>query len=56
MERLKERIKIAIAWALPRDIAYWALVRVAAHATAGEWGDQHPDTVSVMDAMDRWYK
>lgn len=56
MERIKERVAIKIAWLLPRSIAIWAFTRVAAHATTGKWGNQHPDTVSVMDAMGRWYE
>jgi len=54
MEQFKEKLAIKVAWALPRSVALWAFTRVAAHATQGQWGNEHPDTVSIMTAMGRW--
>ena len=42
------------AWHLPRRLVYWCFVRVAAHATVDKWGNETPDSVSVMTAMARW--
>lgn len=52
--RYREKAIMWIAWHLPKIIAYWAAIRVAGHATTGPYGDQHPDTVSVMDMLKRW--
>lgn len=49
-----EMIQIKIAWALPHKIVMWASIRLIANATQGEWGNEHPGDVSVMDALDRW--
>jgi hypothetical protein len=52
--RQRERLVMWVAWHLPRHLAYWAFVRVAAAATTGEWSGSVPDQVSVMEAMRRW--
>lgn len=49
MERFKERLAIALAWALPKRLAYWALVRVS---TNGEMGN--PGETRALDAAKRW--
>lgn len=54
MERLKERIAIAIAWALPKRIAYWCAMRVGANATQGQYSSQEVPALSFMDAVRRW--
>lgn len=54
MDRLKERIAIKIAWLLPRRVALWAMIRVAAHATTGKWGNEHPDSIGYKEMHDRW--
>ena len=53
-ERFSERLSMKLAWMLPKNVAYWAFIRVAAHATQGQWGNECPDHVSVMTAMGRW--
>lgn len=52
----KERLIRAIVWRLPHSIVMWAYVRVAAHATSGEYSDTHPNEIGLMDALDRWTK
>lgn len=54
LSRLPERLKMWLAWALPEDVVYFATVRVAARATCGKYGNNHPDEVSVMEALRRW--
>ena len=49
MERTKEKIAIALAWALPRRVAYWAFIRVT---TSGEQGN--PGETRAIDAAKRW--
>lgn len=53
-ERLKERIAIKIAYALPRRLAYWAYIRVHSEATVTTHQDKTPDQVTVFDAMKSW--
>jgi hypothetical protein len=50
----RERLAMWLAWHLPRWLAYWAFVRVAALATSGEWSGSVPDQVSIMEAMRRF--
>lgn len=50
-----ERLVRAIAWRLPRSVAYWASVRVMAHSTAvGEGRHQTPGQITIPDVLQRW--
>lgn len=49
-----EKLIIAIAWRLPRRLAYWCAIRVGAHATQGKYGDQVVPDLKFMDALQRW--
>jgi len=49
-----EQLQMAIAWSLPRWLVKWAVVRATAHATMGQWGSTHPDSITPMDVMERW--
>lgn len=51
---IRERILIAIAWKLPKPLVKWCYIRVAAHATMGEWGSTEPDSLGMMEALKRW--
>ena len=53
-ERLKEKLAIKIAWLLPRRVALWAMIRVAAHATSGRWGHEYAGDVDYAKMHDRW--
>jgi hypothetical protein len=50
-----EKFWMWVAWRLPRRLAYWCAVRVAAFATTGVYGEgvAVPD-LTVMDALRRW--
>ena len=50
----RERLVMWIAWHVPKWLAYWCFIRVAAHATTGEWSGSVPHNVSIMDALERW--
>lgn len=54
MERFKERIAMKLAWLLPRRLAYWAAIRVIAHATQGKYETQIVPELYAMDALQRW--
>ena len=45
----RERVRIWLAWRLPRSVAYWAMVRVV---TSDYDGD--PTERSVVEALERW--
>lgn len=49
-----DRFWMWVAWHLPRPLVYWATVRVAAHATTGEYSSQVVPDLTAMDAMQRW--
>ncbi len=50
----QEKVWIAIAWRLPRKLAYWAAVRVMVHATQGPYSNQVVPDLYAMDALKRW--
>jgi hypothetical protein len=52
--RVKERAVMAVAWKLPRQLAYWAAIRVLAHATTGRYSDQIVPELRALDALERW--
>ncbi len=52
--RLLEKVKTTIVWALPRWLIYWASIRLIAAATSGKNGHVSPDGLNVMDALKMW--
>ena len=42
------------AWRLPRRLVYWCSIRLIAHATQGQYGNQIVPDLTAMDALDRW--
>jgi hypothetical protein len=52
----RDNIWARIAWAMPRELVYWCAVRLAVHATTGEWSGQEVPSLKLMDALDRWKK
>lgn len=53
-EEVAEKLCKWAAWRLPRRLAYWAAVRVAAHATTGEHGDTVVPELTAVEALRRW--
>lgn len=51
-----ERAQMWIAWHLPGWLVYRCAVRLMAHATTGEYGNQEPGNISIIDALKRWGK
>lgn len=49
-----EWFAIKLAWMLPRRVALWAMMRVAAHATTGKWGHVSPCDLKWSEMHDRW--
>jgi hypothetical protein len=50
----RERAAMWLAWHLPRWLAAWCFVRVAAHGTTGEWSGTVPAHLDVIEALRRW--
>ena len=51
---MMERLWIAVAWALPRDLVMWCAIRVMANATQGPYSDQVVPDLTAIDALKRW--
>lgn len=51
---MKEKLAIKVAFALPRNVAMWAAIRVGAHATQGPFSKQVVPDLLFMDALKRW--
>ena len=43
-----------IAYMLPRKLVHWAVVRMFAEATMGQYGDTEVSALTMMEAMRRW--
>lgn len=54
IEKTSEKIWVAIAWALPRKLVYWASIRLMSAATVGKYSSQVVPELSAMDALKRW--
>jgi len=45
-----------IAYKLPRKLVYFAVIRLGAEVTTGEWSNTVVPELSLMDAISRWDK
>jgi hypothetical protein len=54
MNRLKEKVLIAVSWHLPKSLVYWCAIRLMAHATTGKYSNQVVPELLAMDALQRW--
>lgn len=52
--KLRERALMKLVWALPREVAYRAAIRVWAHATTGPYGSTVANELTVDEALRRW--
>ncbi len=50
----RENLIVAIAWRLPRSVAYWCAIRVGAHATTGQYKTQDVTTLTHLETLKRW--
>jgi hypothetical protein len=51
---VNDKLMLNLARKLPKKFLMWCFIVVAAHATTGQYGNQEPGTVSIMDALQRW--
>jgi hypothetical protein len=54
LHKVPERIWTKLAWLIPRQLAYWATIRVGVHATTGDYGTQVVPELYFVDALKRW--
>lgn len=38
---------------MPRRVRYWATIVSCAEASQGQWGNEHPDAISMMTMLKR---
>jgi hypothetical protein len=50
---LREKFLLGLGRRMPRSVRYWATIVSCAEATQGQWGNEHPDTVSIMTMLKR---
>jgi hypothetical protein len=55
LRRRVEKVKLWVAWHVPKWLAYWCTIRVGAHATTGKWSNQIVPELTVADALQRWH-
>jgi len=56
MQHRPARIKLNLAWIMPRWLVYLCAVRLIAHATTGQYGETNPGELRAMEALERWGK
>jgi hypothetical protein len=54
MYRMKEKLILWIVWKLPKTIIYWAAIRLMSFATCGQYGNDSPTDLPMMEALKRW--
>lgn len=54
--RYAEKAAMAVAWRVPRWLAYWCFIRVWANATTGEFGNVDATSVNATDCLKAWDK
>lgn len=53
-EKAIEKFWVWLAWLLPRQLAYWATIRLIAHSTSGKYGSTYVNDLTPMDVLKRW--
>lgn len=54
MAKRAERVLLWFVWRLPRTLVMWCYIRVAAHATTGQFSNTVVPNLGMMDALQRW--
>lgn len=55
LSRKWENVIMYLVWKLPRKIVYWSAIRVATHATTGEYKYQVVSELTLVEALQRWW-
>jgi hypothetical protein len=51
---MTDKLRMWIAWRMPKSVVYWCAVRVGAHAIQGKYSNQNVPELLFMDALQRW--
>ena len=51
---MREKLIQWVVWHLPKDLVYWAAMRLIAHATTGQFSNQSVPYLTAIDAVQRW--
>lgn len=54
VKRPAEKLLLKLVWKLPRRLVMWCCIRVLAHATTGQFGNQVVPELNAMEALRRW--
>ncbi len=54
LNKIKEKVLMAIVWSLPKVLVKWAYVRVVAHATTGKYEKTELPGLDVVEVIQRW--
>jgi len=49
-----EKMKINIAWMVPRWLVHWCAIRMMAHATTEVYPDRTPDGINIWEYLKAW--
>lgn len=52
--RRLDKLKMGIAWLMPRWLVYWCAVRLISHATTGKYSHADSTEIRAMTALRRW--
>ena len=53
---IADKLSMFIAYRLPSRVVYWCAIRLLAHATTGQYGNQIVPDLLAMEALKRWEK
>lgn len=56
LSELQHKAWMWLVWRLPRRLIYFAVIRVWAHGTMGQYGNTRPDDLGWNEALKRWEK
>ena len=49
-----EKMKINIAWMVPRWLVHWCAIRMMDHATTEVYPDRTPDGINIWEYLKAW--
>ena len=52
--RWRYEFAMHVAYALPRSVVNWTLIRAWAHATTGQWENEEVSSVTASEMIKRW--
>jgi hypothetical protein len=56
LNRLKEKVLVGLAWAMPASLAYWVAIRVLTHASCTKLSHLSPMDINGSEAIFWWHE